>query len=80
MRVFASDPEVKKTIENGNEVFTVKLDSAVFWDNEANRASALQSLEQYLKAPVKMISVKPVYTTTGMTIAYAIWIEPLEEQ
>jgi len=78
MRVSASDPAVKKTIVNGSEVFTVKLDSAVLWDNEEHRNIAVEKLNNFLKVPVIPVEKKPIYTTTGMTIAYAIWIEPLE--
>jgi len=78
MQVSASDLLVRKTEVNGTEVFTVKLGSAVLWDTAEHRAAAIESLEKYLKVPVTMIKMQPIYTTTGMTIAYAIWIEPLE--
>ena len=78
MRVSASDPQVKKTIANGSEVFTVKLESAVFWDNAEHRRVAVETLEKVLKVPVNTVNTQPIYTTTGMTVAYAIWIEPLE--
>ena len=50
MRVSASDPQVKKTIANGSEVFTVKLDSAVLWDNEEHRKAAVETLEKVLES------------------------------
>jgi hypothetical protein len=78
MQVSASDLLVRKTDVNGSEVYTVKLGSAVLWDSTEHRSEAIGSLEKYLKAPVTMIKMQPIYTTTGMTIAYAIWIEPLE--
>jgi len=78
MRVWASDPQVKKTDVNGSEVFTVKLDSAVLWDNEEHQTMAVETLKRFLKVPVMPVKKEPIYTTTGMTIAYAIWIEPLE--
>ena len=78
MRVSASDPQVKKTIANGSEVFTVKLDSAVLWDNEEHQKAAVETLEKFIKSPVNTVKKQPIYTTTGMTVAYAIWIEPLE--
>jgi hypothetical protein len=79
MRVSASDPEVKKTIVNGSEVFTVKLGGAVLWDTAEHREAAIEALEKYLKVPVTTVKTpQPIYTTTGMTVAYAIWIEPLE--
>jgi hypothetical protein len=78
MRIYASDPLVKKTDVNGSEVYTVKLESAVLWDNEEHLEAAIGTLEKFLKSPVKFVKKQPIYTTTGMTIAYAIWIEPLE--
>jgi len=75
MRVWASDPVVKKTDVNGTEVYTVKLGGAVFWDNVEHRASAVESLEKFLERPVMPVNTQPIYTTTGMTIAYAIWVE-----
>ena len=78
MRISSGDPQVKKTIANGSEVFTVKLESAVLWDNEEHREAAVETLEKFLKVPVTSVKKQPIYTTTGMTVAYAIWIEPLE--
>jgi hypothetical protein len=75
MRVSASDPEVKKTDVNGSEVFTVKLGSAVLWDNGEHREMAVETLERYLKVPITPVKMMPIYKTTGMTIAYAIWVE-----
>ena len=78
MRVSASDLMVKKTDVNGTEVYTVKLDNAVLWDNEEHRNNAVDTLKKFLRQPVMPVKLQPIYTTTGMTIAYAIWIEPLE--
>jgi hypothetical protein len=78
MRVSASDPDIKKTDVNGSEVFTVKLGRAVLWDNAEHQASAVESLEKYLKFPVTPVKMKPIYTTTGMTYAYAIWVEEVK--
>jgi hypothetical protein len=78
MRVFSSDPEIKATSENGITVYTVKLKSAAFWDDEPHRQLALKSLEESLKIPVDQYRMKPIYTTIGMTIAYAIWVEEVK--
>ncbi|HET9132132.1 MAG TPA: DUF2059 domain-containing protein, partial [Terriglobia bacterium] len=78
MRLYASDPRVKKTDVNGTEVYTVKLESAVLWDNDEHLAAAIDTLAKFLKSPVKFVKKQPIYTTTGMTVGYAIWIEPLE--
>lgn len=78
MRVFADDPTVKRTEDNGSFVYTVKLDSSSFWNDAEHRKTALNSLEQYVKGPAVPIKMKPIYTTTGMTIAYAVWLEPVD--
>jgi hypothetical protein len=78
MRVSASDPVVKKTDVNGSEVFTVKLESAVLWDTQEHKDMAVLSLEKFLKTPVTTVKTMPIYTTTGMTIAYAIWVEEVK--
>jgi hypothetical protein len=78
MRVWADDPEVKMSYENGIDVYTVKLESASFWNDAAHQTIALLSLEKFLKVPVTPVKIKPVYTTRGMTIAYAIWIEEVK--
>jgi hypothetical protein len=39
---------------------------------------AVQSLEKFLKAPVTPVKTMPIYTTTGMTIGYAIWVEEVK--
>ena len=78
MRVYKSDPQVKKTVVNGSEVFTVKLESAVLWDNAEHKEAAVETREKFLMSPVTTVKSQPIYTTTGMTVAYAIWIEPLE--
>ena len=75
MRVSRSDPDVRKTIENGNVVYTVKLPEATFWDDQLHRNIAEKSLQDYLKFPAVPITVKPIYKTTGMTIAYAMWVD-----
>ena len=69
---------VRKTDVNGSEVFTVKLGRAVLWDNKDHKTAAVETLEKFLNVPVTPVKTQPIYTTTGMTIAYAIWIEPLE--
>ena len=75
MRVSASDPDVRKTIENGIEIYTVKLPEATFWDDDSHRKIAKKLLQDYLKFPAEPITTKPIYKTTGMTIAYAIWVD-----
>jgi len=75
MRVSTSDPDVRKSLENGIDVYTVKLPEATFWNDEEHRKIAVKELQAYLKFPVEPNNIKPIYKTTGMTIAYAIWVD-----
>jgi hypothetical protein len=75
MRVSVSDPGVRKTLENGIDVYTVKLPEATFWNDDQHRAIAVKRLQEYLKFPAMPVTIKPIYKTTGMTIAYAIWVD-----
>ena|SRR5882724_10422058 len=78
MRVSAGDPEVRDSLDNGIVVYTVKLKSASLWNDAAHQTTAQKSLEQSLKMPVKVGSMKPIYTTRGMIIAYAVWVEEVK--
>jgi len=78
MRVDSSDPEIKATAENGITVYTVKLKSAAVWDDKPHQQRALKSLEESLGTPIDQYRMKPIYTTVGMTIAYAIWVEEVK--
>ena len=77
MRVSASDPDVRKTLENGIDVYTVKLPEATFWNDEEHQKLAVKELQAYLKFPVEPNgdNIKPIRKTNGMTIAYAIWVD-----
>src|SRR4029077_247573 len=55
MRYSASDPMVRKTDVNGSEVFTVKLESAVLWDNAEHKEAAVKTLEKFLMSPVTTV-------------------------
>ena len=78
MRVYGSDPRVRKTLENGIDVYTVKLPEATFWNDDQHRDIAVKALQEYLKFPAVPVEIKPICKTTGMTIAYAIWVEEVK--
>ena len=78
MRVFPDDPEIKATSEKGITVYTVKLKKAAFWDDKEHQELALRSLAESLKIPIDHHTMKPIYTTIGMTVAYAIWVEEVK--
>jgi len=74
MRIF---PEVvhQTTDDNGNTVFTVKVQTPAFSTEEVNREAAEGVLKGYLGADFKVSKMQPLYDTTGALIAYSIWIE-----
>ena len=79
MRISADDPEVRESLDNGIVVYTVKLKSATLRDDAVHQATALKTLEEYLKVPVPPVSpIKPVKTTRGVIIAYAVWVEEVK--
>jgi len=78
MRVFSNDPEIKATAENGITVYTVKLKNAAVWDDISHRELAVKVVADNLKIPIDHYRIKPIYTTIGMTIAYAIWVEEVK--
>src|SRR5262245_15221634 len=67
MRVL-SDPVRQSHDDDGNPVFTVKLQTGVFpTDDEVTRQAALKSLAETLKLkmPVPASKIEPVHDTTG---------------
>jgi len=77
MRVSAFEPYVRPSHDDdGNKVFTVKLQTGVFsTDSEESRQAALKSLADELKMPIDASKMEPVHDTTGALVAYAIWVE-----
>ena len=53
--------------DNGHTVFTVK--------GEKGRQQAIDRLKGMLEGPFTVSRAEPVYDTTGMIVAYSIWVE-----
>ena len=66
----------KRTSDNdGNTVFTVKVDTATFSATEVTQKAAIDRLKQALDIPIEVSRMLPVYDTRGMLVAYSIWVE-----
>jgi hypothetical protein len=76
MRVPVLGPNVRPSHDDdGNKVFTVKLQTGVFsTDSEESRQAALKSLAAELKTPIEPSKMEPVHDTTGALVAYAVWV------
>jgi hypothetical protein len=72
MKVSASE-RVTTHQDRGNTIFTVRLNSPVFIDNEKERSLALATVQQHLGHPVLPSDYKPIRDKTGRLIAYAIF-------
>jgi hypothetical protein len=75
MRIPGSDSVRESHDDNGNPVFTVKLDTPVFSSDAVNKQAAMKLLEQKLGNEVRVSRMQPLYDTTGVLVAYSIWIE-----
>jgi hypothetical protein len=63
------------TDDNGNTVFTVKVETPAFSTEDVNREAARGVLKQTLGSDFTVSKMQPLYDTTGALTAYAIWIE-----
>jgi hypothetical protein len=75
MKVSATESVHKTVDNNGNTVFTVKLDTPHFLDTVEVREATREMLQQSLGKPVGNGRVQPIRNWTGRVIAYAIWKE-----
>jgi hypothetical protein len=75
MKVSATESVHKTVDNNGNPVFTVKLDTPHFLDTVEVREATREMLEQSLAKPVNVSRWQPIRDWTGRVIAYAIWKE-----
>ena len=75
MRV-SPDQSVRRTRDdNGNTVFTVKVDTPVFTPVSASEKLAVERLREVIHAKFAVSRMEPVYDTTGVLVAYSIWID-----
>jgi len=75
MKVSATEPVHKTVDNNGNTIFTVKLDSPHFLDTDEVREATRAMLQHSLEKPVRVLRIQPIRDWTGRVIAYAIWKE-----
>jgi hypothetical protein len=69
----------RKTVKDGNEIYTSKLESPRFVDSDEMRVLALSNLERSLGEPVHKPGIQPriqpIRDWTGRVLGYAIWKE-----
>lgn len=75
MRVTSSQPVRQTSDDNGNLVFTVKVETPAFSAENVTQAAAVDKLKQSLGIPFTISRMEPVYDTMGGLVAYSIWIE-----
>ena len=75
MRV-PGDQAIRETSDDdGHKVFTVKVETTTFSAKEVAEQAAVDRLKASLGAPFTVSRTEPVYDTTGVLVAYSIWIE-----
>ncbi len=67
MRVPGDQVILRTSDDNGHTVFTVKA--------EKGTQQAVDRLKGTIEGPFKVSRTEPVYDTTGMVVAYSIWVE-----
>ena len=65
---FRGDQVIRRTSDdNGHTVFTVKAEDGI--------QQAVDRLKEMIDGPFRVSRTEPVYSTTGVIVAYSIWIE-----
>jgi hypothetical protein len=65
---FRQDQVIRRTSDdNGQDVFTVKAENGY--------PEAIDRLKELIDGPFRVSRAEPVYSTTGVVVAYSIWIE-----
>ena len=75
MRISSGETVRQTTDNDGNTVFTVKVDTAAFTATEVTQKAAVDRLKETLNAPIRISRMLPVYDTRGLLTAYSIWVE-----
>ena len=60
---------------NGNTIYTVRMETALFLDTDNTRAMAKGMLKKYLDSPIEPSRIQPIRDWTGRLIGYAMWKE-----
>ena len=65
---FRGNQVIRRTSDdNGHTVFTVKAENGI--------PQAVDRLKEMIDGPFPVSRAEPVYSTTGVIVAYSIWIE-----
>jgi len=65
---FRGDQVIRRTSDdNGHTVFTVKAENGV--------QQAVDRVKGMVDGPFRVSRTEPVYSTTGVIVAYSIWVE-----
>ena len=75
MRI-SPEPVHQTLDDNGKTVFTVKVRTPAFSAEAVSREAALNLLRNSLGSHFTVSKMQPLYDTTGVLIAYSIWVEP----
>ena len=75
MRVSATEFIHTTYDKNRSTVSIVKLDTPRFFDSDKTQQAAVETLQVFMKKPVRASRIQPIRDWTGRVIAYAIWKE-----
>jgi len=75
MRVDKKEPVRKSQDINGNIVYTVQVSTPAFTPAETVEKAAEDRLREVIHEKFEITRAIPVYDTTGIVVAYSIWID-----
>ena len=75
MRVEKDVPVRRNVDDNGNVVYTVQVNAPLFTSESVAEKAAIDRLRDAVPNKFSVSHTVPVIDSTGMIIAYSIWIE-----
>ena len=67
--------DIRSTSDNnGNTVFTVKVRASPLSEKQELEQVAVDRLKEFVDSPFIVSRMEPVYDTTGLLVAYSIWV------
>ena len=75
MRVDKKEPVRRSQDNNGNTVYTVQVSTPAFTPAETVEKAAEDRLREVIHEKFEITRAIPVYDTTGIVVAYSIWID-----
>jgi len=75
MRIDRNDPVRRTHDDTGNVVYNVQIDTPAFTPASAAEKAAIDRLRAAVHDKFEISRALPVYDSTGVVIAYAIWID-----